>query len=321
MKKETLLRKIYNTRGGPAYLASFPTLFRQAKKILPSIREKDVWDFLNKDPIYQQHSLKGRGKGKFPKVIAPYPGARLQCDLMFEKKRPFLVCIDSFSNWAFTESTGLKKTGKNVRNAMEKILKKRPKGFGALLGTSSDAGTEFSQLKNLLATQYNGAEHKILKTWQKSSMSENLIGKLRELYRKYKSKSGKSNFKQTLPFLLGTINKRYNRALGMSPREALMADPGKIFQRKYKTYIDNLKSVIDPELDAKFKINQNVRVSSYANAAKKATKFKSSATRFSTTIFKIESIRKNSLPFSYYLKDEDDQKINQPILEQFLIAA
>lgn len=314
-----IIKRLYNTKGGPAYLAGFPTLYHHAKNIQPSITQREVWNFLNNDPLYQQHSQKGRGKGRFPKIIAPYPGARLQCDLMFEKRRPILACIDIFSNYAFAQPVGMKKTGKNTRNAMEKILNRRPKKFGALLSCSTDAGTEFSQLQNLL--QEYGAQHKVLKTWQKSAMSENLIGKIRELYRKYKTKTGRFNFKQILPYLLGTINRRYNRALGMSPQAALEENPGRIFRIKYASYISKLKSILDPEIDAKYKINQLVRVSTHSNAAKKAMKFKAPETRFSSTIFRIDSIRKNTQPFSYYIKDESDNRISHPILEQFLIAA
>lgn len=94
---QRLLRKLYTTTGGPAYLSNPDVLYLHAKQQNKNVTKADVAKFLKKSHTYSVT----RQASKPVKKYLPYAttGSNIvwHMDLMFEKQKPYLVAADVFN--------------------------------------------------------------------------------------------------------------------------------------------------------------------------------------------------------------------------------
>ena len=94
---QRLLRKLYTTAGGPAYLSSPEVLYLHAKELNKDVTYADVAKFIKKSHTYSVT----RQASKKVKQYLPYATTKSNqvwhLDLMFNQQKPYLVTVDVFN--------------------------------------------------------------------------------------------------------------------------------------------------------------------------------------------------------------------------------
>ena len=94
---QRLLRKLYTTAGGPAYLSNPEVLYLHAKEVNKDVSHVDVDKFIKKSHTYSVT----RQPSKKVKQYLPYATTKSNqvwhLDLMFNQQKPYLVAVDVFN--------------------------------------------------------------------------------------------------------------------------------------------------------------------------------------------------------------------------------
>ena len=94
---QRLLRKLYTTAGGPAYLSNPDVLYLHAKDVNKNVTHADVDKFIKKSHTYSVT----RQASKKVKQYLPYATTKSNqiwhLDLMFDHQKPYLVAVDVFN--------------------------------------------------------------------------------------------------------------------------------------------------------------------------------------------------------------------------------
>ena len=143
---ELYLEKLYYDLDSPALYGGVNILFREAKKVYPNIKLKDVQHFLQNQYVYTLHKPVRRN---FPrnKVVVSGPSYQFQIDLSDMQSikeyndgyQYILTCIDVFSKLAWAIAIKNKSADEIVR--AYKLIDKTPKVV------QSDEGKEFLNKK------------------------------------------------------------------------------------------------------------------------------------------------------------------------------
>ena len=213
--------------------------------------------------------------------------------------RYLLTCIDIFSKYAFVIPLKDKK-GITIKNALEKIFKKRKPKF-----LWTDNGKEFynNQVNDLLEKN-NIKLYSTNNSEIKSSVIERFNRTFKNIMYKKFTENNNTMFYNIIDKLVNEYNNKYHRTIKMTPVEASK----KINENKIKQIYNFEKT----NKIAKFRIGDHVRISLNKNIFEKSYE-----TNWTEEIFVIYDIKYSNVPY-YYLKDLNDEKLDGTFYEQEL---
>ena len=213
--------------------------------------------------------------------------------------RYLLTCIDIFSKYAFVIPLKDKK-GITIKNALEKIFKKRKPKF-----LWTDNGKEFynNQVNDLLEKN-NIKLYSTNNSEIKSSVIERFNRTFKNIMYKKFTENNNTIFYNIIDKLVNEYNNKYHRTIKMTPVEASK----KINENKIKQIYNFEKT----NKIAKFRIGDHVRISLNKNIFEKSYE-----TNWTEEIFVIYDIKYSNVPY-YYLKDLNDEKLDGTFYEQEL---
>ena len=211
--------------------------------------------------------------------------------------RYLLTCIDIFSKYAFVIPLKDKK-GITIKNALEKIFKKRKPKF-----LWTDNGKEFynNQVNDLLEKN-NIKLYSTNNSEIKSSVIERFNRTFKNMMYKKFTENNNTIFYNIIDKLVNKYNNKYHRTIKMTPVEASK----KINENKIKQIYNFEKT----NKIAKFKIGDHVRISLNKNIFEKLYE-----TNWTEAIFVIYDIKYSNVPY-YYLKNLNDEKLDGTFYKQ-----
>ena len=290
-----LLDKLYYDLDSPALYGGVSILLREAKKINPHIKLKNVQSFLQNQYVYSLHKPARRNFTR-NKVVVPGPSYQFQIDLSdMQSVKEFndgyqyiLTCIDVFSKLAWAVPVKNKSADEIVRAFH--LIDRKPKVV------QSDEGKEFLNKKFQNYLEKNNIRFFTSKNRDiKCAIVERFNRTLKSKIWKHFSHSRKYKYIDILPNIINSYNNTYHRSIKMKPIEV---DHTNVAQVRNTLY-----GKIVPNLNFKFKIGDKVRVSKI-----KGTFEKGYLPNWSEEIFFV----KRRLPLSvpcYELKDYNNEKI------------
>lgn len=216
--------------------------------------------------------------------------------------RYILVIINTFSKyvWAYPVK---KKTGKDVTNAMKKVLS-TSKNIPNNLQT--DMGKEFYNKEFTdLMRKYN-INHYSSYSNLKSSIVERVNRTLKSMMWKDFSLQGSYKWLDLLPKITERYNSTKHRTTGYKPIDVTSKNATKIL----KTAFNHIKTV-DPK-PLKFKVGDSVRLSKYRSVFDKGY-----TPNWSNEIFKIFKVKLTN-PTTYILMDSNKEEIKGGFYEHEL---
>lgn len=292
---EALLEKLYYNLDSPALYGGVNVLLREAKKLNPEVKLKNVQSFLQNQYVYTLHKPARRN---FPrnKVIVPGPKYQFQIDLSDMQSvkdsndgyQYILTCIDVFSKvaWAIPIKN---KTGDEIVRAYDQIDVKP-------LVVQSDEGKEFLNKKFQNYLETNNIRFFTSKNRDiKCAIVERFNRTLKSKIWKHFSQSRQFRYIDVLSKITSSYNNTYHRSIKMKPLQVNHSNVAQVRETLYGKIV--------PNLNFKFKINDKVRVSKI-----KGTFEKGYLPNWSEEIFFIKRRIPLSVPV-YELKDYNNEKI------------
>ena len=262
---EPLLHDVYYDLSSPACYSGLNSVYKQAKKHLPSIKISDVESFLQKQDTYTLHKPVRR---KFPrnKTFAIGIDSDWQADLCDVQKLKkyndgnsyILTVIDVFSKFAWAVPIKNKKP-ESVVEAFKKILKSCDRKPSKLL---TDKGTEFrgkpfQEFLKKHEIKYMASESPDIK----ASIAERYNRTLKTRLWKYFTKTQTLNYIETLPKLVQAINQSFHRSIGRRPVDVTLENEREVWETLYGKSLGPVKF--------KFNIGDKVRIAQYKHIFKK----------------------------------------------------
>lgn len=202
--------------------------------------------------------------------------------------RYILVCINCYSKYVYTVPIK-NKTGMEVMNAMEKIIKK---AAYAPINLQSDQGKEFyNKHFQQLMNKYNINHYSTYST-KKAAIVERVIRTLKNLLYKEFSARGSYRWLDILQTITTIYNNKKHRTIGMKPVDVTA-----------KTDIDAFNHLKIAPIKYKFKLGDIVRISKYKGVFEKGY-----TPSWSTELFKIQKVNITNPP-TYMIESIDGQPI------------
>ena len=290
-----LLDKLYYNLDSPALYGGVNVLFREAKKLDPRIKMKDVQSFLQNQYVYTLHKPARRNFIR-NKVIVPGPNYQFQIDLSDMQSikeendgyQYILTCIDVFSKEAWAIPVKNKSADEILR--VFRLIDKKPKVV------QSDEGKEFLNKKFQNYLESNNIRFFTSKNRDiKCAVVERFNRTLKSKIWKHFSRSRKYRYIDVLPDIMNAYNNTYHRSIKMKPNEVNHSNVAKVRNTLYGKIAANM--------NFKFKVGDRVRVSKI-----KGTFDKGYLPNWSEEIFFV----RRRIPLSvqvYELKDYNNEKI------------
>lgn len=252
--RNDILERIYYDPKNPASFSTDKKLYEAARDEDPTIRLKDVQDWLKKEITYTLHKPARVSFARNPIIVSKID-EQWEADIvdMQEFKRSnagnrfILTVIDSFSKYAF--AIPLKdKTGPSVARALREIFNRRhPQNF------RSDKGKEFlnchveSLMKELQINFFTSNDSTI-----KCAIVERFNRTLKGRMFKYFTSHGTRKYVDVLAELIYAYNNSIHRSIGMTPSQVTYFNSSKVYHKLY----DNIKHI---PMGSKIKIGSKVR--------------------------------------------------------------
>ena len=221
----------YDTNNASAYTGR-ENIFRNAKKVLPLLRRRDVDAWFQKQLAYTLHKPV---RYQFPrnKTIVASIDDQWQadlCDMSSKAKHndgnTFLItCIDCFSKYAWAVVLE-NKSGEQILKAMMWILKtskRKPKRL------QTDKGSEFLNAKVQRYLREQGIDFFTTNSEKKAAIVERFNRTLKGRMYKYFTANNTYRYVDTLQSLVDGYNNTYHRTIKMRP-----ANVRKIHQPKIR---------------------------------------------------------------------------------------
>ena len=292
---ELYLEKLYYDLDSPALYGGVNILFREAKKVYPNIKLKDVQHFLQNQYVYTLHKPVRRN---FPrnKVVVSGPNYQFQIDLSDMQSikeyndgyQYILTCIDVFSKLAWAIAIKNKSADEIVR--AYKLIDKTPKVV------QSDEGKEFLNKKFQSYLEQRNIRFFTSKNREiKCAIVERFNRTLKSKIWKHFSKSRQYRYIDVLPSIVNSYNNTYHRSIKMKPSEVNLSNVSKVRETLYGKLL--------PNQNFKFQIGDKVRVSKI-----KGTFEKGYLPNWSEEIFFVRRRIPLSVP-CYELKDYNNENI------------
>lgn len=206
--------------------------------------------------------------------------------------RYILVVINTFSKYVWAKPLKSKK-GKDVAEAMDDILKHS----NAPSNLQTDLGKEFYNQHFQQIMQNYKINHYSTFSNLKASIVERVNRTLKGIMWRHFSNQGSYKWYMILPDIIKKYNNTKHGKIGVKPIEVNKNNEKSILKNSYTfKKIFNLKQ-------AKFKINDFVRISKYREAF-----YKGYTPNWSTEIFQVRKVNLTNPP-TYLLKDENNENI------------
>ena len=297
---DKLLRELYYSGESPACYAGVSTLLRHAKKRKPSVRKKDVEDFLYRQRTYTLH--KPRRK-RFPrnKVVALGVDTNWQADLADMKNlstknknyKYLLTVVDVFSKYGWAVPIKNKKP-ETVAVAFLSILKKsgrRPWWLYTDRGNEF-VGRPFREMLNDRGITLVLANSPDIKAPNVERFNRTIKTRLWKYFTQRKT----LKYLDVIQSIVDGCNRSYSRPIGCPPVEVTRKNENEIRKRLYGS--------VAPANNFSFKVGDRVRTVEYKKVFQKGY-----VPNFSEEVFVVTK-RLNRNPPVYKLKDSDSTPIN-----------
>lgn len=260
MTTDELLESIYHDAGNKGSLGGVNRLLAAAKEIDPTIKRKDVVDWLRENYVYTLHHPLRR---RFPrnKVVVSGANDEIQVDLvdlsMFSKENDntkFLLCaIDVFTKKALVIPLE-NKTAKALVGAMKQVIDTfSPQTI------FSDKGSEFKNAgvaKLLKDSKINQSFANNPQT--KASVIERFNRSLKMRMFRLMTQRGSRRYIDKLSDLLTSYNNTVHRSISRTPNEVTDDNEADVFRTIYGT--TDIKDLWRNEKKPKFSVGDSVRV-------------------------------------------------------------
>ncbi len=256
---ERVLRKLYLNPNSSSYLAGINTLYREAKKEIPSIRVKDIENFLHKQDVYTLHKPVKR---RFPRnrVVPSGYDSDWQADMVdlrsmakYNKQHTFLLTvIDVLSKYGWAVPVKNKKP-ETVAVAFEQILKSSGRKCWRLM---TDKGREFSgkpfqELMKKYDIHFFTANSPDVKAPNVERFNRTLKAKLW----KHFTLKHTFHYLDVLPKIVDGINRTVSTVTKKAPVDVTPANEREVWHVAYGD------GSILPKVPFKLKLNETVRIS------------------------------------------------------------
>ena len=310
---ELVLKNLYYDPKSPASFSSMIRLYREAKKSLPTISQRQVQNFLNSQKTYTMYRQNIQRYKKL-KTISSGLNSDWQADLMDMQKHAknnkwhnyILVCIDVLSRMVYAKAIK-RKTSDNVIEAFKAIFKEANAVPSRLF---TDNGKEFTA--NALKKFYDDEEiiklFAVTNTVLHATMAERTIRTLRDILAKYFAENKTFKWIDVLPKIVHSLNHRIQSTTKMRPADVNYKNAEKLRSKLYDhQHVFKKKP--------KYKVGDLVRVS-----AKKIL-FRKSPHRYSPKIFRISKVIRRNPPVYNISAVNGEFHVSGYFYEQELVPA
>ena len=304
-----VLSELYHSLKSNVSYSSPIRLYKEAKKVIPTITLKNVKEWLSKDLTYTLHHPIRR-QYSTRRVIVHQIDESWQADLAdlqnlskFNKGyRYLLVCIDILSKFAWIRPLK-KKTGKEVEAAFRDIFSKgrKPKMM------QTDRGKEF--LDGRVQKMFKEQDIKFYTTFseRKASVVERFNRTIKGLMYKYFSRYETRKYIDVLQDLVERYNNGYHRSIKTKPINVTKENELEIWMNLYG---DTLKKKVTKK--SPLKVGDHVRIT-----LERGTFHKAYLEGWSEEIF-IISHKLSGDPVVFKVKDQADEQVDGIFYQQEL---
>ena len=256
-----IFKSIYYNPSRPGSLGGVNQLFKSAKLLNRNIKLKDAIEWLKTQNVYTLHKS---ARNRFPtnRIYVSYENEQWEVDIVDMNQlsrfnngyKYIIVCVDSFTKYAYTAPTRTKKAIE-VLAAMKKIFNQQKP-----VKLRSDKGGEFDNriFKNFCKT--NGINHFTTTNKKiKCAIVERLNRTLKGRIYRYFTLTGKWRYIDVLQNITDSYNHTVHRSTGMAPADIKPEHRQHVFQKLYKA--KNLLSIMKQSFNNyKFKVGDTVRL-------------------------------------------------------------
>ena len=296
--KDLTLAKIYNDPSNLAGLAGVQPLFREAKKLDPSITMKDVQHFLMGHTTYTR--MKPR-RVHFPRVktIPADFMTDVQVDLADMQKLAenndgysyILVGIDVLSKRVFVAPLRTK-NARDVVQAFEELIEQMPMKPMTIY---SDLGPEFkNRLLERWLKQQDIQKHEATSTYQKAALAERAIKNLKQRVYRYFAQKQTQNWVNVIHDIANAINHSVSRVHGMRPVDVNFENAQQVWKHIYGPAFMIDKRKAKPKLKQGDFVRMSVGKSIFE---------KGYYPSWDDEILEVDEVKQKSIPTMYAVKD------------------
>ena len=310
-----LLEKIYKNPASPAGFSGHDQLYKEALKLDPKIKRKDVQLFLESDRTYTLHKPR-RVNFKRSKTIASGFMTDVQCDLADMQKlsrdnkgfRYILIGIDVLSKRVFAAPIKSKKF-KDMREGFDHMFVQMPRNSDATPYLPhrifTDRGTEFESKEMKQYFDEKGIEKLKANTSAiKAALAERCIRNVKQRLYRYFSEKHTLIWMDVLPKIIDAINHSKCRVTGMKPIDVNFKNAQSVWLKVYGNPYSQSSKL------PRYRKGDAVRI-----ARDKGIFEKGYWPNFSDEIVEIDSVKRSN-PHTYKLKDERGEMFKNKFYEQ-----
>jgi transposase InsO family protein len=293
-KRADLLARIYYDPSSTGGYSSLKKLYKVAHKIDPTIKEKDVNNWLTGESTYTLHK---QARRRYPrrKVITDGIDSLWQADLVIMPKeyakhnsnyKYILTVIDVFSRYAFARPLKTK-TGTEVASALKSIFIEENRIPSKL---HVDQGGEFySRNTRALLNDYNVSMFSVYSD-TKAALVERWNRTLKGRMFKYFTKNNTKRYIDVLPQFVEGYNSSVHRITGFAPKDVTIEKQEKLRKKLYQGEFPNYAKF-------RFRIGDTVRI------IKSRHVFQKGYLPLWTNEYFTVICRRSTKPVTYKLKD------------------
>lgn len=288
---DRILDKIYHSSNHPASFSSVRKLYLAARIKEPSIKLRDVKEYLSSQDDYTLHRRVVRKFQRLP-IVASHVDAIWQADLAdvthlakYNDGHTFLlIAVDVLSRYVFAQPL-TNKTSLSVSNGFQVIFKERKPEC-----LQTDQGKEFVSKEFQTFLRGNGVKHYTTTSDDpKAAIAERFIRTLREKMAKFMRYSLSSRYIDQLDDFVSSYNNSVHSRLKMKPIEVTKFNERKAYRNLYGTFKPSMHHL---------NVGDKIRI-----AQKKDTFAKGSDPNFTEEIFVIKSKVKGKKRPVYKIED------------------
>ncbi len=264
VKMNSVLRQVYYDPSSPACYAGLQTVYREAKKLLPSIKLSDVESFMQEQDVYTLHKPVRR-KFSRNRTFALGIDSDWQADLCDvaniskynDQHRHILTVIDVLSKFAWAVPL-MNKKPETVAAAFWIILKSGRKPWRLYTDKGMEfRGKLFQDFLKAHDIKYISSESPDIK----AAVAERYNRTLKTRLWKHFTKTGSYRFVEILPQLVKAINNSYHRSIKRRPVDVTSKNEKEVWNILYGKNLG--------PANFKFDVGDNVRIAQQKHVFKK----------------------------------------------------
>ena len=305
------MNKLYTNLHHPASFSGVDNLYREYKKVDPSVTRKDVIHFLRGQSTYTRHKIQSN---KFirRKIRSKGPGNIIAVDTAYllelqsdnNNVRYLLFVIDLYSRFLTVYPMKTMRASE-ICTYLSHFLSNNIYTYNKI---TSDEGSEFtSDCIKLLYKKFNILQYHVSSREIKSSIAERVIRTIKSKIYKYLTESNQSRYIDKLQDIVDTYNITEHKGLCFSPPYNIhllddVTDILSFSKKMYKYDNSHLKQV-----SSQLSLDQHVRLKrldTTQSIFRKGYKI-----RNTDEVFKIYKVNKQHVPVTYNIQTLDNDEI------------